>query len=148
VIGPDLACDEVALRLSKVTPGNYKKGWAPTHHFDILAHGTPVGKLRFRIGQSKHLRAYAGQIGYEIDEPYRGNRYATKALKAFLPHGFQYYRELYITCDVGNTPSRKTIEAVPHEYLGVSIVPKSNPMFKAGERRKRVYKLTRPHAKG
>ena len=132
---------EVTVSLSAVLRADYAKRYCPTHSFDILVDNVVVGAIRFRIGQSKHLLYYSGQIAYGIEAPYRGNRYATQALLAVLPHCFEYFPKIYVTCDPDNVASRRTIEAVSHEFLGLVEVPKNNPMYREGHRKKRRYVL-------
>lgn len=132
----------VTLLLSAVLPADYAKAYCPTHSFDILVDSRTVGHLRFRIGQSKQILFYSGQLAYGIHEEHRGNRYATKALRAVLPHCLEYFPEIYITCDPDNVASRKTIEAVNHRFLGEVEVPRNNPMYRQGHRKMRRYALT------
>lgn len=141
MIGLSYACDEITIVLNEIKQADYKKKFSPAHNFAIRAGDDTVGEIRFRIGQNKHLCNYAGQIGYDIDRRYRCNRYATKALKAILPHCFQYFPSLFITCNVDNIPSIKTIESVVHVYHGIVTIPKNTLMYREGNRKKRVYEL-------
>lgn len=43
----------------------------PFYYYDILADGSPVGKISIRIGDNFHTY-YNGHIGYEVDEGARG----------------------------------------------------------------------------
>jgi len=133
--------EEIRIRLKRIIPGDYQQQFCPTHQFDIFRDWHRVGIINFRIGQNRQILRYAGQIGYTIYEPFRGNRYATKALGALLLHGFQYFPTLYITCDPDHIASIKTIEAFPHHYHGIVRIPCSNRMFREGAREKRVYEL-------
>ena len=70
-----------------------------------------------RIGNNFHSY-YNGNIGYEIEEIFRGKNYALKACKLVLPiakaHGMN---ELFLTCDENNIPSYKTIEKLGGEVV-------------------------------
>ena len=89
----------------------------------------------------KQILTYAGQIGYMVKEEYRGKRYATNALKAALPHCFQYFQSIFVTCDPDNIASIKTIESVPFKFHGIKKIPKTNIMYRLGMRKKRLYEL-------
>lgn len=78
--------------------------------FDILVDGIEVGNIVFRRASS-HLVRICGHIGYHIDPPYQGHRYAYRALQAIMGHIQQLgYTSILVTCDPQNLPSKKTIE--------------------------------------
>ncbi len=84
----------------------------PFYWFDIVLNSTKqkVGKISIRIGHNYHSY-YNGNIGYEVDEEFRGHNYALEACKLVISvakdHGMDL---LYLTCDEDNTASYKTIE--------------------------------------
>lgn len=137
----NLVHKDISLELDSISPANYSTNFSPSENYSINYKSEKVGTLRFRIGQNKQLLFYAGQVGYEIEEAFRGNRYATKAMLAILPHCFKYFPSIFITCNEDNIASIKTIEALPHEFLGVVLIPRNNIMYAEGDRTKRRYRL-------
>ncbi|MCL2776030.1 MAG: GNAT family N-acetyltransferase [Oscillospiraceae bacterium] len=74
----------------------------------------------YRIGDNtnRHIK-YGGNIGYDIDEPYRGSKYSLKACKLLLILAKQHdMKSVYITCDPENRASRRVCELLGAEYTG------------------------------
>lgn len=69
---------EIQLVLDRTAEGDTEKGWVPAYYFRIFNNNTEVGRCELRIGHNEKLY-YGGNIGYSIDEKYRGNHYAGKA---------------------------------------------------------------------
>lgn len=121
--------DELTLTLEKIVPANPAKQWVPAYHFSICSpEGYKMGKIDLRIGYHDKL-FYGGHIGYGIDEPYRGHRYAAKACLMLFElarkHGMEY---LYITCEPKNAASYRTCELAGGQLLGVYELPEDNDM--------------------
>ncbi|MFN2138218.1 MAG: GNAT family N-acetyltransferase [Candidatus Promineifilaceae bacterium] len=117
---PRMVDGELELRLLATVPYNPEKGWVPSYAFLMLHSetGAVMGDLDLRVALSDKLRLLGGHIGYEVNEPYRGRRYATRACRLMLP----FIKELginpvLITCDPANIPSVKTIEALGAELV-------------------------------
>ena len=110
--------------------------------FHIVLHGTMtrVGycDLRFEMNEEMY---YAGNIGYRIYTPYRGNSYAYDAAKVLLKVGFDVYGmdEIIITCSPENTASRRTIEKLGGELLETVEVPEDHWLYERGELVKNIY---------
>ncbi len=132
----------IELLLERITPADPVTGWSMTEHYAIVekASGQAVGTIRLRLGDTDDIRLYAGNIGYRVDEAYRGKRYAQQAcmlLKASaLEHGF---RELWITCDPDNWPSRRTCERIGARLVEIIDLPKDLDMYQDGERQRCRY---------
>jgi tagatose 1,6-diphosphate aldolase len=96
-----------------------------------------VGRISLRIGDTDHLRLYAGHIGYAVERRHRGNHYAERSCRLLLPlaraHGM---RELWITCNPDNHASRRTLERLGAELVEIVEVPPQNPLYQRGERQK------------
>lgn len=121
--------DELMLILEKAVPADPVKKWVPAYHFGIFSpDGNRMGKIDLRIGYDEKL-FYGGHIGYTVDEPYRGHRYAAKACKMLFElakkHGMEY---LYITCVPENSASYRTCELAGGQFLGVYQLPEDNNM--------------------
>ncbi|MBS4179199.1 GNAT family N-acetyltransferase [Lederbergia citrea] len=133
--------EEIDLHLMKTVPGNKDKNWVPAYHFNISLSGLskPIGKIDIRIGYNENLY-YGGHIGYSVNEQYRGNHYAAKAvwLLRKVAHAHEM-EKLFITCNPDNIASRKTCEYVGANLLEIVDVPKENEMYQRGEKEKCIY---------
>jgi predicted acetyltransferase len=117
--------DDLTLELEEMCPYNPEKKHVPEYKFAMVnTHTqTPMGKIRLRVGLTEMLRQYGGHIGYEVDEPYRGHRYAARSCRLLLP----LIRALginpvIITCDPNNIASAKTIESLGAELMATKEV--------------------------
>ena len=138
----DLRTCEIYLRLDRTCEALPEKNWVPAYYFSIcLPDGTKVGQCDLRIGHNDRLYI-GGNIGYGIDEPYRGNRYAAKACELLLrqarKHGMEY---VIITCDPSNKASSRTCELAGGRYLETVPVPEWHNMYEEGSRQVMVYRF-------
>ena len=122
-----LKTEEISLRQIELEPDDPQRKWDPAFHFDILDRaGTQVGGCNLRLGHSEALY-YAGNIGYKIDERYRGHHYAGKACKLLFElarrQGMEY---VIIVCAPSNQPSRKTCEWLGGELLEIVELPEDD----------------------
>lgn len=134
--------DEIQLKLEKTVDGNVEKGWVPAYYFAICNNrGIKIGVCDLRIGHNDNLY-YGGNIGYCIDQEYRGNHYAAKACLLLFElarkHNLEY---LIITCNPDNDASRKTCEYAGGELLEVVELPEDNDMRDSGETHKCIFKF-------
>jgi len=137
----NLSHGDVALRFIKIVPGDHRSGLAPFYHFRIVAAGSgEVGHINFRVGASEHVRLCAGHVGYAIEERFRGNRYAFQACQALAPFIRSIYKEVILTCDPDNEASIRTIERVGATFIDDVAIPKHDPGYARGARRKRRYR--------
>lgn len=125
----DLKNEEIALRLDHTFPGDPTRNWVPAYYFDILDDtGQKVGICDLRIGHNEGLY-YGGNIGYAVDEPFRGNHYAEKACRLLFElarrHEMDY---LIISCQPTNLPSRRTCESLGGKLLEIAELPPDNDM--------------------
>lgn len=139
----DLKSDEICLRLKRTCDAQPEKRWLPAYYFDIcLSDGTPIGYCDLRIGHNDKTYI-GGNIGYGIDAPYRGHRYATKACELLFrqarKHGMEY---LIITCVPTNAASSRTCELAGGSYLETAEIPEDNEMYAEGKRQVMVYRFT------
>ncbi len=142
---PDLHDEEIRLILRETKEANPEKNHVPAYKFDIaLPSGEVIGKCVLRVGHNDNT-FYGGNIGYSIDEPYRGHRFAAKATKLLLSlaarHGMDY---LIITCDVSNVASSRTCLLAGGMFLCDAELPETNDMYERGTRTVRVYKFLVP----
>ena len=138
----DLKDNEIVLKLTKTTEAQPEKKWVPAYFFDIcLLDGTKIGSCDIRIGHNEKTYI-GGNVGYNIDEPFRGHRYAAKTLKILFElakkHDMKY---LIVTCDPTNYASSKTCQIAGGVLLETAKVPEDNEMYKDGLREVLVYKF-------
>ena len=134
--------DEIQLVLEKTVDGDEEKGWVPAYHFAICnLEGTKMGTCDLRIGHNEKLY-FGGNIGYRVEEPYRGHHYAGKACLLLFElakkHEMGY---LIITCNPDNDPSRKTCEYAGGELLEIVELPEDNDMRERGMTEKCIYRF-------
>ncbi|GAB2569495.1 GNAT family N-acetyltransferase [Gracilibacillus alcaliphilus] len=136
--------EEIDLILHKTVPGNVEMDWVPTYHFDITLHNQTerIGEIDIRIGYNQQLY-YGGQIGYQVDEAYRGHHYAAKAVRLIQQVAEAHQmEELIITCNPDNFASRKTCEYAGAELKEIVDLPPDNDMYQRGEKQKCIYKIS------
>ena len=134
--------DEINLVLERTADGTEEKGWVPAYHFAICNQdGIKMGVCDLRIGHNDKLY-YGGNIGYRVDEKYRGHHYAGKACLLLFElakmHQLEY---VIITCNPDNYASRKTCEYAGGELLETVELPADNDMREDGETEKCIFKF-------
>lgn len=139
---PDtLSFGQVRLQFVRVVPGDPSRDMVPAYHFRILvADGSDVGHINFRVGDTEHVRVSAGHIGFQILEPFRGHGYAFQACRAIAPFVRSIYDAVTITCDPDNHASIQIIERLGASFTDEVPVPPHDPQFQQGSRRKRRYR--------
>ena len=135
--------DEIQLILEKTVEADPGKNWLPAYHFAICdLSGAKMGTCDLRIGHNESVY-YGGNIGYRIDEPWRGHDYAGKACRLLFElarrHGMDY---VIITCNPDNRPSRRTCEWLGGELVEIVELPEDNSMrVEDGETHKYIYRF-------
>ncbi len=123
-------------------PAVPEKGWVPAYRLSILVDGEPVGRIDLRLGETDFMVRFGGQVGYDIDPPHRGHRYAARALRLLGSlarlHGFSV---LWISCNPENLPSRRTCELAGAELVEIVELPSDCDMYADGDRTKCRYRL-------
>ncbi|MCL2814246.1 MAG: GNAT family N-acetyltransferase, partial [Oscillospiraceae bacterium] len=111
----------------------------PGYKFAVCRSGEKIGGISLRIGYTDSLY-YGGQIGYDIDEKYRGNGYAGRACRLVLPvakaHGMT---KLLITNNYTNTASRRVCEKLDAKLVRVARLPEWNDLYKKGGRFQNIF---------
>jgi tagatose 1,6-diphosphate aldolase len=139
----ELRDKELQLTLAAREPANTARGYVPAYHFamTLAESGGVVGEIRLRLGEP-HFLKYPGQLGYAVDEPYRGRRFAARSCRLLFPlaraHGFG---ELWITCDPSNLASRRTCELIGGELMEIVTLPQDTDMYAKGSRLKCRYRI-------
>ena len=136
----NLSHKEVSLICVEVNPKHAEfDPPLPRYLFDIVVAGQIVGGIDLRVGYS--IEYYlVGQIGYGIEEPFRGNGYSTKACFALLPllksHGF---KRVLVTTDENNIASRRSCEKIGASFIETVDTPKWSVLYEEGQRRTSIY---------
>lgn len=133
--------DTVDLKLIEFHQGNDVE--IPYYWYEIIAKtlNKPVGKISIRIGENYHS-FYNGNIGYEVDEEYRGQGYSYQAAKQVLPVAKEYgMKYIYLTCDEDNVASYKIIEKLGAELMEKVVPPEDYFGYYEGIPVQRIYKL-------
>jgi len=134
--------DEIKLVLERTAEGDPVKNWVPAYYFSICdLNGTKMGSCDLRIGYNERLY-YGGNIGYGIEEAYRGHHYAGKACLLLFElarkHEMDY---LIITCNPNNHASRKTCEYAGGTLLEIAQLPDWHNMREEGETEECIYRF-------
>ena len=137
-----LKSNEIQLVLESATGGDAINDRVPAYHFAICnLNGTKMGVCDLRIGHNDKLY-YGGNIGYRIEEEFRGNHYAGKACLLLFDlarkHGMEY---VIITCTPNNYPSQKTCEYAGCKLLEIATLPEDNDMRRRGETEECIYRF-------
>lgn len=116
--------------------------WIPSIYYGMYLPNTQmkVGRCDLRIGENEELY-YAGNIGYHVNENYRGNHYAYEACKMLfrIAKDELGIQKLIITCSPDNIPSKKTLEKLGGQLLETSEVPSDHWLYRRGETIKEIY---------
>jgi predicted acetyltransferase len=151
---PDLAkmTREELRHQMQVHPGGLQKGnpyaaAVPGYHFWMRVE-TPIegvsvaGGISLRIAWTKEVEVYYGHVGYHVYPPFRGRRYAERAVRLLLPlaksHGLKV---LWITTNPENLASRRTCERLGARMVEIVNVPRRHALYHRGDHHKCRYRL-------
>lgn len=135
--------EEIRLVLEETTEADPDRDWLPACRFAICdLDGVKMGVCDLRIGHNEGVY-YGGNIGYQVEAPYRGHHYAGKACLLLFElarrHGMEY---LIITCSPDNLPSRKTCQWLGGELVEIAELPEDSDMrVEDGETHKCIYRF-------
>lgn len=135
--------NEIQLRLQRTSDGDPERGWVPAYYFAICdKQGNEIGGCDLRIGYNDNIY-YGGNIGYHVNEEYRGHHYATKACLLLFELAKKHdMSHIIITCNPDNYASRKTCEYAGCELIEIVELPEDNDMrIEDGETEKCIYKI-------
>ena len=138
----DLRDDAIYLQLDRVGDAQPEKRWLPAYYFKIcLLDGTSIGYCDLRIGHNDKTYI-GGNIGYRIDEPFRGHHYAARACTLLFRQA-RKHRMAYviITCDPTNHASARTCELAGGQYLETVPIPEDNEMYAEGKRQVMIWRF-------
>jgi predicted acetyltransferase len=109
------------------------------YSFAVTKGAEVVGHISFRIGYTEGLY-FGGNIGYDINEEYRGRGYAGKACRLLIPvakaHGMTTLR---ISNNVNNLASRRVCEKLGARLIRAARLPEWTDMYKEGGRYENLF---------
>ncbi len=118
----------IDLIFEEFVPANPDKKFVDCVGYDIVLHSTKdkIGHCSAKLGFNDVI-FYIGNIGYNINEDYRGNGYAGEAV-ALLLEVFKKneFKKVYITNVPENNASRRVCEKLGAKFLGTFEIPKDN----------------------
>ncbi len=120
-----------------------ENGDLPFYWWDVIlkSENKAIGKISLRLGENYHSY-YNGNIGYEIDEEYRGHHYAFWACQMVLDIAEKHnLKKLYLSCDYDNVASYKTIERLGGALVEEVVPPTDYLYFFEGIVKQRIYEL-------
>jgi Acetyltransferases, including N-acetylases of ribosomal proteins len=131
---PPLSDGGLELVCTDKKPAEPERKYVPAYVFEMQKNGERVGEINLRIGYTDGLY-YGGQIGYNIDEPFRGYGYAGAACRMAAAvarvHGMT---KLLITNELGNTASCRVCEKLGARLVRVARLPEWHDLYKDGQR--------------
>ena len=133
--------DKIDLHCSYTLEASVQKGLVPAYCFEIAPHGEyqTVGRIDLRLGYTEKTY-YGGNIGYGLQEAFRGRGYAAEACRMLVPlirrHGMQ---RVVITCRPDNLPSRGTCENIGAKLVRQLELPKHTELYEKGDREICIY---------
>ncbi len=135
--------DEIKLVLEKTVDAG-KDAWLPTYCFAIYEKRNvkiKIGVCDLRIGHNENVY-YGGNIGYKIEEAYRGHHYAAKACLLLFELAKRHCMEyVIITCNPDNDASRKTCEYAGGILKEIVEVPEGHILYAKGDTYKCIYEF-------
>ena len=136
--------DDLQLVLAECIPAEKSPWGVPAYTFSMRDPcGEYMGRIRLRVGWSEDVIRYAGHVGYAVEPTHRGHRYAARACRLIMPLAKQHgMTHLWITCQPDNMPSRRTLELLGADYVGVIDVPPEYPLDAGAERKKMCFRLS------
>ena len=144
---PTLSDGEIYLVCTAKRQGIPEKNWLPSYDFAVCRGGEKIGDIQLRIGYGGGPHNsncyYGGQIGYGINEKYRGNGYAVRACRLLVPIAKAHkMTKLLITNDVKNTASKRVCEKLGLKLIREARLPEWHDLYKAGRRFSNIYEWT------
>lgn len=132
------------LRLTLESYGRHPYHRVPTYAFRMVhaETGEDMGGIRLRVGSTPHVERYAGHIGYDVREGFRGHRYAARAVRLVMPLARRVGLDpVWITCDPENVASRRSIELAGGRFVEIVEVPAECAIRQSGHPLKCRYRI-------
>lgn len=125
---PVLRDGELSIQIRKCVPENPKEQWLPMYIYSIRIDDAPVGEISLRVGYNEQVY-FGGNIGFAVDEAYRGNGYAPRACKLIFEVARAHQMPmLAISNEYRNTGSMRVCEKLGMRYMRTVELPEHNDM--------------------
>jgi adenylate kinase family enzyme len=138
----ELVDGDLRLAVEQLYSGDLSVGYAPAYRFAMTVQGQKVGDIELRLGTSDFIQQFAGHVGYNVEPPHRGHRFAARALRLLLPlagrHGFDC---VWATVDPANWASRRSCELAGATMVEIVELPEDCEMYREGYRHRCRYRL-------
>jgi predicted acetyltransferase len=111
---------DLELILTKTVASDPETGRVPEYRFEVRLVGSDarIGSIRLRTRCTQRLEEYGGNLSYDVDEEYRGHRYAARGCRLVYPLALRHgLNTLLITSRPDNLASRRTCELMGAEYV-------------------------------
>ncbi len=128
---PPLDDGEVRIRVRSVSGYHEQTGYVPAYVFAIerVSDGACIGACDLRLGYVRNTY-YGGNIGYRIDEAYRGRHGAQRAVRLLFDvarrHEMPY---VTISCRESNAASAKTLAALGGALIETRVPPSYTGLY-------------------
>lgn len=92
---------------------------------------TYIGHIQLNNGRTDEEVLYWGNVGYSVDQKYRGHRYAYRAFKLILPIArYMGMKEIWLTINPDNFASQKTALLAGAKFVDTLLIPKTHSIYK------------------
>ena len=121
----ELTDRELTLVLVEKCPADPQRELVPEYRFEMRRAGIEekVGHICLRVGLTPQLRRFGGHIGYGVDPPYRGRRFAARSCRLLFPLAQSHCLDpLLVTCGADNKASRRTCEIIGGQLVRTEII--------------------------
>ena len=141
---PALTNGQIYLMCTNKVKANPLKKYLDSYRFAICKGSEKIGNIDIRIGYGggphNDNLYYGGNIGYNIEEKYRGNNYALEACKLLIPIARAHkMTKILITNDIDNVPSRRVCEKLGAKFIRTARLPEYSDNYKEGKRFSNIY---------
>lgn len=93
--------------------------------------GQEAGNINLKAGYSDNIVNYRGNVGFTVYENFRGNHFSSRACRLLIPlFNILDMPKIWITCNLGNIASRKSIEAFGATYIDTRTMPDESPLIR------------------
>ncbi len=130
ITSPPLIDKDLELYLIETVKADHQLGYLPFYRFNMIHSESKLamGGINLRIGYTHNVKFFRGNVGFTVFESFRGNNYAARSCKLLFPIATHHkLSPLWLTCNVENEASKKTIESIGAKYIETITMPDDYP---------------------